>query len=215
MNRKINPISHIIILLILFTACATTRHYDFSLNNTLSIFFLKSDKNYYFCIPVQYMGGYQINNFEFVNGSLTIGDYEISLKRDEVKITVYLNETAEFEGNLDAGFNLIYLEEYNNILLSKMDEPLTNDHEVDDKYNHYYIFIERHLTEADVKKMVKEYEKDNTYCKFVIEYDITFDNELQAGSGLLDDFELYDGLAIDPVCFPGNLNFFKTKYMIK
>jgi hypothetical protein len=51
------------------------------------------------------------------------------------------------------------------------------------------------------------------YSKFAIEYDITFDNEPQDGSGLLDDFELYNGLAIDPVWFPGNLNFFKAKYM--
>jgi hypothetical protein len=161
------------------------------------------------------MGGYQINNFEFVNGSVTIGDYEISLKRDEVKITVYLNETAEFEGNSDAGFNLIYSEENNNILFSKIDKPLAVKHEEDDKYNHYYIFIERHLNKAGEKKIIKEYEKGNIYSKFGIEYDITFDNEPQAGSGLLDDFELYDGLAIDPAWYPPNLNFFKVKYMKK
>jgi hypothetical protein len=159
------------------------------------------------------MGGYQINNFVFVNGSVTVGDYEISLKRGEVKITAYLNETADFEGNSDAGFYLIYSEENGSVLFPKMDGPLTNNHEADGKYNHYYIFIERHLNEAGVKKILKEYEKGNVYSKFGIEYDITFDNEPQAGSGLLDGFELYDGLAVNPVWFPGNLNFFKAKYV--
>ena len=30
---------------------------------------------------------------------------------------------------------------------------------------------------------------------------------------MLDDFELYDGPAIDPAWFPPNLNFFKAKYL--
>jgi hypothetical protein len=189
--------------------------YEFSLNNTLGIFLLKNDKNYYFCIPIQYLGSYQINNFEFVNGSITVGDYEISLKRDEVKITVYLNETAELDGNSNDGFCLIYSEENDSVLFSKMDGPLTVKHKEDDKYNHYYIFIERHLDKSDEKKIVKKKKRGNVYSKFGIEYDLTFDNELQAGSGLLDDFELYDGLAIDPTLYPDNLNFFKRKYMKK
>ena len=44
-------------------------------------------------------------------------------------------------------------------------------------------------------------------------YDIVIDNEEQNGSGMLDDFELYDGPALDPAWFPPNLNFFKAKYL--
>ena len=43
-------------------------------------------------------------------------------------------------------------------------------------------------------------------------YDLTIDNEEQNGSGILDDFELYGGTALEPAFFPPNLNFFKVKY---
>jgi hypothetical protein len=161
------------------------------------------------------MGNYQIDKFEFVNGYILIGDYEILLKRDEIKITVYLNEAADLDGNSDVGFNLIYSEENGRILLSKMNEHLTINQESIDKFNHYYIFIEKYLNDDNVKKIIGEYKKNNIFSKFGIEYDINIDNELQAGSGLLDDFELYDGLAIDPIWFPPNLNYFKARYLQK
>ncbi|MDR0472196.1 MAG: hypothetical protein LBH43_00750 [Treponema sp.] len=215
MNRKNFSVLSVVAFLvsILFTNCTTIRHYDLSLNNTLAIFLLNNDKDYYFCIPVQYMGDYQIGKFEFVTGYILTGNYEIPLKRDELKITVYLNEAADLDGNSDLGFDLIYSEENGRISLSKMNEPLTINQKPIDKYNHYYIFIEKHLTDDNVKKIIREYKKGNRLSKFGIEYDIIIDNELQAGSGLLDDFDLYDGLAIDPVWFPPNLNFFKARYL--
>ena len=198
---------------IIFSNCTTTRHYDFSLVNTLSIFLLNNEKDHYFCIPVQYLGDYQITGFEFNNGNILIGDYDILLKRDEINIYVYLNEDADEEGNSDGEFNLIYSEENGRISISKMGEPLTIKHEPDEKMNHYYIFIEKYLTNSEMKKIVKEYERGNVYSKLSVWYDITIDNEDQSGSGMLDDFELYDGPAIDPVWFPPNLDFFKAKYL--
>ena len=198
---------------IIFSNCATTRRYDFSLNNTLSIFLLNNGKDHYFCIPVQYMGDYQIEKFEFINGNITIGDYEILLKINEVTISVYLNEAADEDGNSDGGFNLIYSEENGRLLTSIMDEPLTIKHEPDKKLNHYYIFIERYLTNAEYKKIIKEYKKGNVYSKLSIWYDMILNNEEQNGNGMLDDFELYNGPAIDPAWFPPNLNFFKARYL--
>jgi hypothetical protein len=161
------------------------------------------------------MGSYQISGFEFNNGNILIGDYDILLKRDEINISVYLNESADLDGDsLEDGFNLIYLEENGGISLSKMGEPLTK-HKTDEKLNHYYIFIEKYLTDNDMKKIIKEYKKGNVYSKLSIWYDITIDDEEQSGSGMLDDFELYDGPAIDHVWFPSNLNFFKAKYLQK
>jgi hypothetical protein len=204
-----------LIPIIIFSNCSITHHYDFSLKNTLSIFLLNNEKGYYFCIPIQYVGDYQIENFNFNSGYVLIGDYEISLKKDEINVFVYLDEaTDEFE-NSDGEFNLVYFEKNSRIISSKMDEPLTIKHEPDERMNYYYIFIERFLNNDEVKKMANEYEKGNVYSHLNIEYDITIDNEQQTGSGIRDDFELHDGFALDPAWFPPNLNFFKSRYLQK
>ena len=215
MNSKINIRLCIIGLFaaIILSNCATARQYDFSLKNTLSIFLLNNGKNFYFCIPVQYMGDYQIEKFDFTGGNITIGDYEILLKINEVTISVYLNDSSDEDGSSDGEFNLIYLEENGRLLTSIMDEPLTTKQEPDKKLNHYYIFIERYLTNAEYKKIINEYKKGNVYSKLSIWYDMILNNEEQNGNGMLDDFELYNGPAIDPVWFPPNLNFFKARYL--
>ena len=201
---------------IILSNCATARHYDFSLKNTLSIFMLNNENGYFFCIPVQYMGDYHIGGFDYSSGFVVIGDYEISMKKEDVNISVYLKEETDEDGSLDSGFNLVYLEEKSRILLSKMSEPLTvNQVEDDGKYTHYYIFIERFLNDEEVKKIKSEYEKGNVYSRLEIWYDLVIDNEPQLGSGMLDDFELYDGIAMDPSWFPPNLNFFRAKYLQK
>ena len=215
MKRKINTCQYIfgIFFSIIFTNCTTARHYDFSLNNTLSIFLLNNGKEYYFCIPVQYVGDYQIGKFEFNSGDIIIGDYDIPLKRNELNIYVYLDENADVFGNSDGEFNLIYSEENGKILVSEMGEPLAKKNVSDETMNHYYIFIEKYLNNNDIKKITNEYEKGNVYSKLSIWYDMTVDNELQAGNGMLDDFELHDGPALDPAWFPQNLDFFKDKYL--
>jgi len=223
--------------LALFTAitlstCATTRQnnfsrYNLSLKNTLSIFLLNNEKGFYFCIPVQYMGDYQIARFKFNTGNIQIDDYDILLKRNKINIYVYLNETANEDGNAVEDFELIYLEENGKVLTSKMAEPLAVKNNFN-YMNHYYIFIEKYLTNDQMKKIINKYENEKVYSKFSIWYDLTIDNEEQNGSGLLDNFELYNGIAIepqpglqsegspfDPAWFPVNLNFFKAKYLQK
>jgi len=200
---------------IILSNCTNTRQYDFSLKNTLSIFLLNNGEDHYFCIPVQYMGDYQITRFEFDNGNVLIGDYEILLKRDGINISVYLNEAADMDGNSDDEFNLVYLEESGEILISKMGEPLAIKHESDENINHYYIFIEKYLTDNEMKNITNEYERGNVYSRLSIWYDMTIDSEEQNGNGMLDDFELYDGSSVDPAWFPPNLNFFKTRYLQK
>jgi hypothetical protein len=161
------------------------------------------------------MGDYQITRFEFDNGNVLIGDYEILLKRDGINISVYLNEAADLDGNSDDEFNLVYLEESGEILISKMGEPLAIKHESDENINHYYIFIEKYLTDNEMKNIINEYERGNVYSRLSIWYDMTIDSEEQNGNGMLDDFELYDGSSIDPAWFPPNLNFFKARYLQK
>ena len=200
--------------------CATTRHNDFSrynlsLKNTLSIFLLNNEKGCYFCIPIQYVGDYQIARFEFNKGNILIDDYDIFLKRNEINISVYLNETADIDGDSVEEFNLIYLEEKGKVSVSKMAEPLAVKNKSDHMMNHYYIFIEKYLTNNEMKNIINKYEKGKVYSKMSVWYDITVDNEEQNDTGILDDFELYDGLALAPTLFPPNLNFFKAKYLQK
>jgi len=207
-------------VMIIILNCATaqnTQHesrYNFTLKNTLSIFMLNNEKGDFFCIPVQYMGDYQIQSFEFNKGNVQIGGYEISLKRENVNISVYLNKEAEETGGSDSGFNLIYLEENGNILMSNLSEPLA-EKEPSGTLNHYYIFIEKYLNDDDIKNITVEYEKGNVYSKLGIEYDLVIDNEDQFRSGIYDDFELCDGTAMDSAWFPPNLNFFKAEYLEK
>jgi hypothetical protein len=172
-----------IIIVIGFVNCAAARgndfsQYNFSLKDTLSIFLLNNEKDYYFCIPIEYAGDYQFSDFQFNSGNILIGDYDILLKRDEVNVIVYLNETADEDG-----------------------------------MNHYYIFIEKYLTDDEMRNIINEYEKGNVYSRMSVWYDMCIDNEKQNGSGIMDDFELYNGIALEPAMFPPNLNFFKTKYL--
>jgi len=202
---------------ITLSSCAATRRKDFSpynlsLKNTLSVFLLNNENGFYFCIPVQYMGDYHIARFEFDNGNILIDDYNILLKRDKINISVYLNETADDNGNTGE-FNLIYLEKNGKILVSKMAEPLAIKNKPDYMMNHYYIFIEKYLTDKEMKNIINKYEKGKVHSKMSVWYDITIDNQEQNGSGMLDDFELYDGLALDPALFPSNLDFFKAQYL--
>ena len=218
MKRKNNVCFCILALLIaiFLVACVSlkTRHYNFTLKNTLSVFMLNNEKDHYFCIPVQYMDDYQLGSFDFVRGNIVIGSYEIPLKREEITISIFLNETPDEYGSVNQGaFNLIYSEENGDISDSKMSEPLKAKNETETRMNHYYIFIEKYLKDDEMKKIIKEYEKGNVYSWFEIWYDLIIDNEPQFGNGMLDDFELYDGLAIDPAFFPPNLDFFKVKYL--
>jgi hypothetical protein len=187
--------------------------YNFSLKNTLSIFLLNDEKDYYFCIPVQYTGDYQISGFEFNNGNICIGDYDILLKREEVTIYVYLNERSNGDGSTAGEFNLIHEEENGRVFVSEMAEPLAMKNASDNMTNHYYILIEKHLTDNEMESIINEYEKGNVNSRMSVWYDMSIDNEKQNGSGMLDDFELYNGLALEPVLFPDNLNFFKAKYL--
>ncbi len=217
MKGKINVNFCIIGLLavIISSNCTKTRHYDFSLKNTVSVFLLNNGKDDFFCIPIQYMGDYKMEKFEFTSGSIQIGDYELLLNRDELNIYVYLNEdaTEDFEAS-DGEFKLVYSEENGSIASSKMSEPLANKHDSDEKMNHYYIFIEKFLKTNEMNKIINEYEKGNVHSKFSIWYDITIDNEEQNGSGMLDDFELSDEPAIDYAAVFSNLNFFRAKYLL-
>jgi hypothetical protein len=83
--------------------------YNFSLKNTLAIFLLNNERGWYFCIPVQYLGNYKIDNFKFDTGNIIIGYYNIILKKDELNISVYLNENADENGNTQYD---IFIEKY-------------------------------------------------------------------------------------------------------
>jgi len=196
------------------TKPASAHKHNFSLKNTLSIFLLNNENKPLFCIPLQYLFNDHIGSFAFSHGSIIIGDYEMPLQLDDIIISVYLNENADENGSAASGFNAVFMQEKGIIKLSKMNEPLSVKQTEDtENYNHYYIFIEKYLDGNDLAKINREYDKGNGNGRFEIWYDLIIDNEPQNGSGIIDDFELYDGMAIDPLWFPSNLNFFKAKYL--
>ena len=222
MKTKINVYLIITILFIAinFSSCTTTRqndfsHYNFSLKNTLSIFLLNNENGYYFCIPLQYIGSYQMNRFEFNNGNIKIGDYDIPLKRGEINIFVYLNENADENGNAIGEYDLVYMEENGGVLVSKMAEPLGIKNEPDYIMNKYDIFIEKYLTDDEMKNIITEYERKNVNSNLSIWFDLTIDDEEQNGSGMLDVFELDSGSFNDYVWVFPHFEFFRDIYLVK
>ena len=119
----------ILFTIIFFLNCTnkTAQKQDFTLKDTLSVFLLNNEKGTFFCIPIQYIDNFHINSFEFINGVINIGDYEIPLRRDEINISVYLNKNTDEKGSSDSGFDLIYSEENGKILLSKMNELFSEE----------------------------------------------------------------------------------------
>ena len=219
MRSKIYVYLRLICLLtaLALTACAKTRQnnfsqYNLSTANTLSIYLLNNENGYFFCIPIQYMGDYQLARFRFDHGNILIGDYDIFLKNNNIDISVYLNEKADEEGSGIEGFNLVYQEKRGRVEVSKMAEPLAEKNN-SDYLNHYYIFIEKYLSKSEMKNIIKKYKQGKVNSKMEVWFDLTIDNEEQNGSGILDDFELYDGTALASDFFPPNLNFFKQKYL--
>ena len=222
MKNKINV--HVCLMglaaAILFLNCTKTPRndfssYTFSSKNTLSIFLLNDGKDYFFCIPVQYIGDYHIGGFEFTNGNIQIGDYDILLKRDDITISAYLNETADENGNTAGEFNLIYLEKNGMVSVSKMAEPLAEKNEPGYSMNQYDIFIEKYLSDNEKKNIINEYKKGNVDSRFSVWFDIVINNEEQGGSGILDDFELYDGPVNEYIDLLPHFEFFRAKYLQK
>jgi len=213
-RKLIFTASLIFILSGISTNCASERNYELSLKDTLSIFLLKNDKGNFFCIPVQYIGSYHIENFEFTGGIISAGDYEIKLDRNNVNIYIYFNNTTDETGDAKGGvFNLIYSEENGNILFSEMSEPVIREDASDSEFNNYSIFIERYISENDYKKISEEYNNKKIYSYVSIEYDLIIDKEEQKGNIMLDDFILSAEPPVDPEFFPVNLAFFKAKYL--
>jgi len=122
-----------------FSACKPSPHYDFICKNTMSISILYNGKNHYFSIPVQYVGDYQIESFNFLRGYVLIGNYNIPLERNNIKINISLNKAADpdtFKAKGD--FEPVYSEYKGKIITSKLAEPITKG-ETDKTMNLYNI----------------------------------------------------------------------------
>jgi len=188
---------------LIFSNCENAKKYDFMCQNTMSIDILNNGKNYYFSIPVQYIGDYQIENFDFKNGYVLIGDYKILLEKENVKINVLLNKQSDENGNTEGAFDTVYLEENGKILISKMDEPVIK---TDNVMNQYNINIERILNYDEIENIINEhknlnntnynYREGNTNSKINIEYKLTTDIDGEFETGMFDFFQfiaLFEG----------------------
>jgi hypothetical protein len=215
-RRRFNCLCIIVLFIaIIFSNCATTHHYDFSLQNTLAIFMVNNEKDHYFSIPVQYIGDYHIKSFEYLSCYVLIGDQKILFNKKDVNVNAYLNENSDEYGNTDGLFTLVYTQEKGKVLLSKMDEPLIKSHVPDNPMNMYCIIVDKLIKKSEMKKITKEYEKGNTRSSFYLEYTVTIDNEEMDKCGLLDDFELSDGIVLETGWFPPNLEFYRAKVLQK
>lgn len=200
-KMKPSPINRLFLSVFLaalfLCACKPPPQYDFVCQNTMSISILYNGKNHYFSIPVQYVGDYQIESFNFLRGYVLIGNYNIPLERNNIKINISLNKAADpdtFKAKGD--FEPVYSEDKGKITTSKLDAPIIKD-ETDKSLNLYNIDIERILTKAEIKKIIKEYEnlktidykyrEGNTNSKINIEYKIKINDEFEAG--MFDYFE--------------------------
>jgi hypothetical protein len=196
------PINHLylftILTISLLSVCKPPPHYDFICKNTMSISIFSNGKNRYFSIPVQYVGDYQIESFEFLNGYVLIGNYKIPLERDNIKINILLNKSANEDGKARGDFEAVYSEDKGKIKLSKLDEPIIKD-ETDKTFNLYNMDIERILTKEEIKNIINEYENlknidykyrtGNTNSKIGIEYKIKTDIDGEFETGMFDFFE--------------------------
>jgi len=195
-------VSHLYLLtlltLSLLSACKPSPHYNFICRNTMSISILSNGKYRYFSIPVQYVGDYQIESFEFLNGYVLIGDYKILLERENIKINILLNKSANEDGKARGDFEAVYSEDKGKIKISKLDEPIIKD-ETDKTLNLYNMDIERVLSKDEIKNIINEYENlknidykyrtGNTNSKIGIEYKIKTDIDGEFETGMFDYFE--------------------------
>ena len=112
MNNKVLLFISGFLFSIYFPSCVTLpkrnfSDYNFTLNNTLSIFLLHNESGHFFCIPVQYIGDFQLNSFEFINGNILIGGFDVPLNRENTKISMYHYVTDEALNQYD-----IFIEKY-------------------------------------------------------------------------------------------------------
>ena len=162
----------------------------------MSISILSNGKNHYFSIPVQYVGDYQIESFEFLTGYVLIGNYKILLERENITINILLSKSSDVDGKAKGDFETVYSEDKGKIKISKLEEPILKD-ESDKTLNLYNIDIERVLTKEEINNIINEYENlktidyeyrtGNTNSKINIEYKIKIENEFEAG--MFDYFE--------------------------
>jgi len=176
-------------IIIFLSNCASEHEYNFTCDNTLSIFINKENNTYRFNIPIQYIGNYQLETFDLLPSNILIGDYNIILNRENTTIAALLNTASDEYGKIIKGsFDLVYLEEYGIISTSELNAPITKS-ETDNTLNQYNINIQRILTDDEAKSIINEYRKGNINSSFIIWYKATIDNEF-GEFGISDDFIL-------------------------
>jgi len=185
--------------MLFFSDCGNAEKYEFICQNTMSIYILNNGNDYYFNMPVQYVGDYQIETFDFLNGYVLVGNYKILLERENIKINISLNKSSDEYGNAEGDFETVYSQENGKVLISKMNEPIVKN-ETDNAMNLYNINIERMLSNDEIRNIINEnknleninykYREGRTNSKMNIEYKITINDEYEAGMFDCFDFKI-------------------------
>jgi hypothetical protein len=155
----------------------------------MSIQILHNGSNYYIHIPVQYIGDYQIESFDFQKGLVQIGDYKILLEREMLAIHIALNTSSDEYGNTKGQFKAVYAEDNGRVKLSKMKEPIIKS-ALDNPMNQYNISIERILHINEAENIISEYTAGNIQSHMEIWYTAVIDTDECSEAGMMDDFEI-------------------------
>jgi hypothetical protein len=192
---------------IIFSNCSNIRFNNIALKGTFpKIFLLNNGDNYYFSLPKQYIVINQFENIEFINGFILIGEYVILLKKDNINIDVFLNESSDLNGFISESSYIVYSEHNGKKLISKMKEPIEfSEYQVIE----YNINIEKHLDNNNIKNIINEYNKGNIVSYVYLKYRITINTEGRneyifdeynyfefTDTGIIAEYEIFDNFEV-------------------
>ena len=168
--------------ILLFSSCSQERHYRFYPKNELSsILYLslfRLDK-YFLEIGIYNIGNYQISNFEYYDASIKIGNHEIIFERDDISITVYINEPSDIYGELNTNQlkHIIHSEDLGSVYFSNLDEPIEIKYINDLLLNQYRFTFTKYIDDINLKYIINEYENNNIYTTVNLNYSIEINGE--------------------------------------
>jgi len=177
-----NMIKNIIMycfIIVIFSNCTTWETYNFRFNNPNETIFnrtipdpfislIKSgDNDYFISITHNKDTLSQIEKFEFIEGSIKIGDYEIKLNKEETDIFIDVNRM----------FNRVYYVISGVEYISKLSDSI--EMENNSQYiNYTFGFTKRNITQEEINIIISEYKRGNKKTTLYLRYSININNEL-------------------------------------
>jgi hypothetical protein len=162
----------------LFSGCWSTHYFRFPAENETAyekhiskpfVSLLKSSNNDYFIsVNFDINTAYQIEDFEFDNGFIKIGEQEIIFNKDDISINIYANTM----------WNSVYWLIKGKRHVSKLSDPVIAENEANNSIIHYiFRFNKSNITNKEIKIIINEYKK-NQNTKLFFKFTILMNNEI-------------------------------------